>query len=93
MKTPVTLLRHLHEGDEFYFIKRNKKEVVSKESFIVEGQYPKFHCTTVCRKSHITPCSSGGLHMTMVTGVEDTQEVKVIEQNMAHICHKVTFKY
>lgn len=98
----ITQLRNLKEGDEFYFVNYEKKVknlsgtdrdkyVLNATTYYVEGQYPKFHCTTVCRKSNVKPCSSGGLHMTQVTGVEDTQEVRLVNAGIIHTCHKVTY--
>lgn len=90
MKPRITLLANLEEGDKFYFAEENGK-LKNTTPYYVEGQYPKFHCTTVCAKHNIKPCSSGnGLHMTMVTGVEDVQWVQIIQEHAIHTCHKVT---
>ncbi len=93
MEKPVVLLKDLKEGDEFFFVRKHNSYngVWSPDSYYVEGQYPKFHCTTVCRKSNVKPCSSGGFHMTRVTGVEDTQPVRLLNKEIIHTCHKVTF--
>lgn len=81
MKPRITLLANLEEGDKFYFAEENGK-LKNTTPYYVEGQYPKFHCTTVCAEHNIKPCSSGnGQHMTMVTGVEDVQWVQIIQAN------------
>lgn len=82
----MQILKNLKEGDKFIFPAK------PDTPYFVEGQYPKFGCTTVCKASNIEPCSSGnGEHMTMVTGVNDKQEVKLIKSNAIHICHKVKY--
>ena len=78
-------LRQLKEGDPFVF--PNKPNTL----YYVEGQYPRFHCTTVCKLSNIEQCKDGGLHATMVTGVDDRQLVAVRRAKRIHICHKVNF--
>lgn len=97
----IRLLRELKEGDKFRFLKSQaewiplKNRIIPKD-YYVEGQYPKFHCTTVCAADNITPCHpestfDASKHMIMVTGVNDNQEVVLIKTNAIHICHKVTF--
>lgn len=86
----ITLLANLLEGDKFQFANEDGT-LKSERMYYVEGQYPKFHCTTVCAENNIEKCKDGGLHMTTVTGVEDIQWVKFVQEEVIHICHKVTF--
>lgn len=93
MKQQITLLSNLDEGDEFIFVEEQRNGQYKPKNnthYYVEGQYPKFHCTTVCAKHNIKPCSSGnGEHMTMITGVENIQWVQIVKEQAIHICHKV----
>lgn len=97
----IRTLRELKEGDKFRFLSSDtdwiplKNRIIARDYF-VEGQYPKFHCTTVCAAQNIRPCNPDSIydaskHMTMVTGVEDRQKVVLIKANAIHICHEVTF--
>ena len=92
----IRLLKQLKEGDKFRFLSSDaqwislQKRIIARD-YYVEGQYPKFHCTTVCAAENIQPCRDNSQHMTMVTGVEDNQKVVLIKANAIHTCHKVTF--
>lgn len=91
MKHKVTLLSNLEEGDKFQFANEDGTLKSTREYF-VEGQYPKFNCTTVCAKDNIKPCSSGnGQNLSMVTGVEDYQWVRFLPDQKIDICHKVKY--
>ena len=89
-KHQTTLLGNLLEGDKFQFAHENGTPK-SDRIYYVEGQYPKFGCTTVIQEQNIRKCNSGGLHATMVTGVESDQWVNFIQEEVIHVCHKVTF--
>lgn len=94
MKVNVTMLSLLDEGDKFQFANEDGT-LKSERIYYVEGQYPKFNCTTVVAEHNIEPCMSFGLykdkgeHAKVVTGVEDTQWVHLVTRHSIHFCHKV----
>ena len=89
--TNITLLGNLLEGDKFQFANEDGT-LKSERIYFVEGQYPKFHCTTVFGEHSIEKCKDGGLHTNMVTGVESDQWVRFIQEEVVHTCHKVKFR-
>lgn len=90
MKVKVTMLHLLDEGDRFQFANENGT-LKSNKIYYVEGQYPKFHCTTVCGDHNIVPCCGGECKcMNVVTGVEDTQWVHLVKKHAIDICHEIT---
>ena len=90
-KVRVTMLHLLDEGDRFQFANEDGT-LKSERMYYVEGQYPKFGCTTVCAETNIEPCRSGeGQKMRMVTGVEDAQWVHLVTEHAIDVCHKVKF--
>lgn len=85
------MLHLLDEGDKFQFANEDGT-LKSERMYFVEGQYPKFSCTTVCAETNIEPCRhNDGQHMKMVTGVEDCQWVHLVTEHAIKVCHKVTF--
>lgn len=84
MKTNKNLLKYAKEGDEFVFFKNG---TINPTRYIVEGQYPKFGCTTVSRvdkiKSHITH----GRTLGPVTAVENNQEIRMLAEGRYELHH------
>ena len=92
-KGKVTLLKNLKEGDKFYFCDQTGKQK-SAAAYYVEGQYPKFHCTTVFAEHNVTHYFNGNpsdVDCENVTGVENNQYVKIIECAVLHVHHVVRF--
>lgn len=92
-KGKITLLRNLKEGDKFHFCDQSGK-IKSSEAYYVEGQYPKFHCTTVFAERNITHYFNGApssVDCECVTGVENSQYVKIDECAVLHVKHNVVF--
>lgn len=84
----------LKEGDKFKFV--NAGDFIpyclrlSSTNFYVEGQYPQFGCTTICRESGVKSCRHGQC-LTNVFAVHNNQDVLIVKRNAISICHKVTF--
>ena len=92
-KGKITLLRNLKEGDKFQFCDQTGK-IKSHKEYYVEGQYPKFGCTTVFAEMYINHFFSGrnsNVDCKNVTGVEDKQYVKVIDCGVLHVSHELHF--
>lgn len=93
-KGKVTLLRNLNEGDKFYFCDQNGRIKNSATAYFVEGQYPKFKCTTVFAEKNINHYFSGknsDVNCHNVTGVENNQYVKIEECNVLHVHHTLSW--
>ena len=88
MKYRVTLLANLSEGEKFQFANENGT-LKSDREYFVEGQYPKFNCTTVFAKDRIETSRTGDKCTEMVTAVENDQWVRWIPNEIAYTCHKV----
>ena len=92
-KGKITLLRNLKEGDKFHFCDQNGR-IKGSDAYYVEGQYPKFHCTTVFAEHNINHYFTGrtsDVDCECVTGVEDTQYAKVDDCAVLHVRHELHF--
>lgn len=92
-KGKITLLRNLKEGDKFQFCDQTGK-LKSTTEYYVEGQYPKFRCTTVFAEHNITHYFNGrtsNVDCDKVTGVENIQYVKIVECAVLHVEHCVHY--
>ena len=88
----ITQLRYLKEGDHFEFIDTQGKRKGTCD-YYVEGQYPKFRCTTVYASCHIWHSFSGPstVEGKDITPVENTQLVKLLDEATWHINHVIAF--
>lgn len=90
----TTKLKNLKEGDKFKFVNAGDfipyYLKISSANFYVEGQYPEFGCTTICKEINIKSCKHG-ICLTNVFAVHNNQDVIVTKHNAISICHKVTF--
>ena len=91
MKANTTMLHLLDEGDKFQFANEDGT-VKSKCMYYVEGQYPRFKCTTICNATFIGPDSFGNEQVAnIVTAVDDTQWVILVTKKAVRFNHKITF--
>ena len=92
-KGDITLLRNLKEGDKFYFCDQNGRIKKTSTAYYVEGQYPKFKCTTVFAEMNILHSFTGPsiVPCEYVTGVENNQYVKVDDLHVLHVKHTLGY--
>ena len=88
----ITQLRYLKDGDHFEFIDTKGKRKGACD-YYVEGQYPKFGCTTVYASCHIWHSFSGPSTVDCkdITGVENNQLVRLLDEATWHIKHVIAF--
>ena len=79
-KTKYYKLRDLNEGDRFKFVKPKNEKV---KSWVVEGQYPVNHITTVFSEK------SGGIKNEEPIAVRDSHEVILIKKSAYEISHQI----
>lgn len=83
------LLKYLQEGDEFVFWKNG---TINPTRYIVEGQYPKFHCTTISRVENIQKHIVHGRCLGKVTAVKDDQEIRLLAEKRYELHHCILQK-
>lgn len=79
-KTKHYKLRDLNEGDRFKFVKPKNEKV---KSWVVEGQYPVNHITTVFSEK------SGEIKNEEPIAVRDSHEVILIKKSTYEISHQI----
>ena len=88
----IKKLSELKEGDKFYFCTENGN-TASSNNYFVEGQYPKFGCTTIFPEYAIVPIRFSPLRglkqIEHVTAVANNQYVMTLDE-YADITHIVT---
>lgn len=93
MKPNITKLALLNEGDKFLFVNENGS-LKTERAYFVEGQYPKFKCTTVFAEKNIqhnVAAFDGEIECKNITGVENSQKVMILEQNVLHVEHGIFY--
>ena len=81
-----TQLKYLSSGDRFAFVKPNGARV---GTYFVEGQYPKFKCTTVININNIHQNDKDSFYTKDVTAVENDQVVFLLKKNDIKTFHKI----
>ncbi len=92
-KGKITLLKHLKEGDKFQFCEKDGR-IKKQAPYYVEGQYPKFGCTTVFAEHNINHYFTGkpsDVDCENVTGVENNQYVKILDCAVLHVKHNLHY--
>lgn len=79
-KTKHYKLRDLNEGDRFKFVKPKNEKI---KSWVVEGQYPVNHITTVFSEK------SGEIKNEEPIAVRDSHEVILIKKSAYEISHQI----
>ena len=97
MNPVITQLKNLKDGDKFYFCKEDGTPA-SSTNYYVEGQYPRFGCTTIFPEYAIKPIRFNPLRglkqIEHVTAVNNDQYVMPLEEflDITHVVNEDNYR-